>query len=169
MGENIGWSVIPLFDAGTILSGYYQLPVYANIPPLGFVADCATEEAEKILEDCIKNPKSKTGKSYQKDIKLASGYPQILIKIIDSLMLDMEDNLLGTLVPIYLPPTKEAKYKFDKNVLLKDAKSEPLSKRIQKGNKANDCQKKINELFVEKTKINHYDLEEISQMKDDDG
>ena len=81
--ENIGWSVIPLFDAGTILSGYYQLPVYAGIPPLGFVADCATEEAEKILEDCIKNPKSKTGKSYQKEIKLASGYPQILIKIID--------------------------------------------------------------------------------------
>lgn len=29
--------------------------------------------------------------------------------------------------------------------------------------------KKINELFVEKTKIDHYDLEEISQMKDDDG
>ena len=79
-------------------------------------------------------------------------------------MLDMEDNLLGTLVPIYLPPTKEIKYKFDKNVLLKDAKSEPLSKRIQKGNKASVWQKKINELFVEETKIDHYDLEEISQM-----
>ena len=82
-------------------------------------------------------------------------------------MLDMEENLLGTLVPIYLPPGKEAKYKYDKNVLLKDAKSEPVSKRIKKGNKAAPWQKKINEMFVEQTGIDHYDLEEISQMTED--
>ena len=81
--ENVGWTCIPLFDAGTILSGFYQLPVYAGKPPSGFIADCQTEEAEKILEDCVANPKRKDGKSYQKEIKLLDGNAQVLIKIID--------------------------------------------------------------------------------------
>ena len=50
--------------------------------------------------------------------------------------LDMESNLLGTLVPIYLPHGKEAKYKYEKNVILKDAKNDSLSKRIKSGQKA---------------------------------
>ena len=153
--ESIGWTCIPLYDAGTILSGYYQLPVYAGIPPPAFIVDSQTEEAEKILEDCLANPKSKTGKSYQKEIKLCDGNPQILIKIIDSLMLDMEANLLGTLVPIYLPHGKESKYKYEKNVILKDAKSDSLSKKIKSGVKAAAWQKKMNAMFAAETKIDH--------------
>ena len=84
-------------------------------------------------------------------------------------MLDMESNLLGTLVPIYLPHGKEAKYKYEKNVILKDAKNDSLSKRIKSGQKAAAWQKKINELFVAETKIDHYNLDEIAEMKEDTG
>jgi hypothetical protein len=140
---------------------------YAGVPPPGFIADSQTEEAEKILEKCLESKKAKDDKSYKKEIKLCDGYPQILIKIIDSLMLEMESNLLGTLVPIYLPRGKEGKYKYEKNVLLKDAKNDVLSKKIKKGSKAADHAKQLNEMFAKETKIDHYDLDSIAAIKEE--
>ena len=46
----------------------------------------------------------------------------------------------------------------------KDAKSDGLSKKVGKKQKAADWQKKLNELFVAETKIEHYDLEKIANM-----
>ena len=190
--DDIGWTVLPLYDTGSILSGYYQLPLYSGVPPPAFIADSQTEEAEKILEKCLENAKDAKA-AYKKNIKLCDGYPQILIKIIDrygygvdfrsffcsfvtlifvicflnSLMLDMESNLFGTLAPIYLPRGKESKYKYEKNVIIKDAAKDPLSKRITKKTKAADHIKLINRLFAAETKIDHYDLDNIANMKDD--
>ena len=147
--------------------GALHLNRYAGVPPPGFIADSQTEEAEKILEKCLESKKAKDDKSYKKEIKLCDGYPQILIKIIDSLMLEMESNLLGTLVPIYLPRGKEGKYKYEKNVLLKDAKNDMLSKKIKKGTKAADHAKMLNEMFAKETKIDHYDLDSIAAIKEE--
>ena len=153
---------MPLFDAGTILSGYYQLPIYQNTPPPAFISDSQTEEAEKILAECLSG---KSKKAYAKQIKTLDGGAQILVHLIDALMHDMESNLLSNLVGIYLPKGKEKSYKYDKKVVDKDAKSDGLAKRVGKKQKAADWQKKLNELFVKETKIDHYDLEKIAAMK----
>jgi hypothetical protein len=158
---DVGWTVMPLFDAGTILSGYYQLPIYQNVPPPAFVHDSQTEEAEKILEDCLAG---KSKKPYAKQIKMLEGGAQVLVHLVDALMHDMEANLLSTPTGIYLPKGKEKYYKYDTKQVEKDAKSDGLSKKVGKKQKAADWQKKLNELFVAETKIEHYDLEKIAKM-----
>ena len=140
---DVGWSVMPLFDAGTILSGYYQLPLYQNTPPPAFVHDSQTEEAEKIIAECLSG---KSKKAYAKQIKTVDGGAQILVHLIDSLMHDMGANLLSTPTGIYLPKGKEKYYKYDKKQVEKDAKTDGLSKKVAK-QKAADWQKKLNELL----------------------
>jgi hypothetical protein len=158
---DVGWTIMPLFDAGTILSGYYQLPLYQNKPPPAFVHDTQTEEGEKILAECLTG---KSKKPYAKQIKTLDGGAQVLVHLIDSLMHDMGANLLSTPTGIYLPKGKEKYYKYDKKQVEKDAKSDGLSKKVGKKQKAADWQKKLNELFVAETKIEHYDLEKIAKM-----
>ena len=76
---DVGWSVMPLFDAGTILSGYYQLPLYQNTLA-SLRARSQTEEAEKIIAECLSG---KSKKAYVQ-IKTVDGGAQILVHLIDS-------------------------------------------------------------------------------------
>ena len=144
---DVGWSVMPLFDAGTILSGYYQLPLYQNTP-----ASLLHDSKQKRPENYSECLSGKSKKAYAKQIKTVDGGAQILVHLIDSLMHDMGANLLSTPTGIYLPKGKEKYYKYDKKQVEKDAKTDGLSKKVGKKQKAADWQKKLNELFVAETK-----------------
>lgn len=91
----------------------------------------------------------------------------MLVQIIDVLMGDMADNLLSNLVGIYLPQSSShaKKYKFDKNQTNKDARTDPMSKKIKKGRKPADFQQELNKLFCAETGIEHYDLDMIAGME----